>query len=136
MEEALVSDASSPSGTESAPALHAPAFNPTFTPSKTAKHLDPANLPIAKTRRAWEREPQSPFQRDASYNKVWRRYEARSVARSEDAPNGKVREDVRMVKKLKIALAESGGEDGGFEIESVSYQATKWERRRSSLPRM
>lgn len=127
-------------------AAHAPPFDPTFTPSKTAKHLDPADLPIAKTRRAWEREPQSPFARGASYNKVWKRYGTRSLARKENelqvphVPSGGLKESARIVKRLRLARVENGGGDDAdgvrHQTKVVSYEATKWERRRGSLPRM
>lgn len=144
MEEAVPSEHLHPSS-PGVKAAHVPAFNPTFTPSKTAKHLDPADLPIAKTRRAWEREPQSPFARGASYNKVWKRYGARSLARKADelqvphVPSGGLKESARIVKRLRLARVENGGGDDAdgvrHETKVVSYEATKWERRRGSLPR-
>jgi len=113
-----------------------PSFHASWSPSKTAA-LGPANLPVAKAPRAWDRKPCTPSAERSRVKKVWKRYELRvqpgkqkmeppvatKRSNSEPPPSEKV------VKKLRLQSSHSDGEKS--PNSEASYAPTRWERRRS-----
>lgn len=103
-----------------------------------ASTFDSSNLPLPKARRAWERVPQSPREKDARYRKVWRRHGLRSK-QDEDTSDQELKDEgsysaedgrERAIKRLCLSnLAAS--EDGGNDETGAPYAGTKYDRRTS-----
>ncbi|KAK4543018.1 hypothetical protein LTR36_006016 [Oleoguttula mirabilis] len=73
MEAGLMLDVMPTNAPHDTEAQEAGAFNASWQPTDTA-HLQPANLPIARVQRAWERKPLSPLnRRKVRVGKVWKR---------------------------------------------------------------
>jgi len=125
-------------------AQHLPDFAPTWSPSKKPV-LDPESLPIGKLHKGWERQAQEPNNKDARYKKVWKRYDIKSGQENEcteadDSENRDVQirrktsgTPKRAVKKLRVDAPVSA-----FALSDntrAKSRATKWDRRKSMLPR-
>lgn len=121
-----------------------PPFQPDWKDSD-ADAFSILRVAAQKAPRAWERQAQSPFNRNKGYRKVWRRYNLRKRG---DAPepmdDGRHFTDsasdsecmahrtaARVVKKRR---AGSIGPDVSPR-KRVQSKATKWDRRKSGLPR-
>lgn len=123
------------------PQKAAPAFDSTWHETDVI-FLNPTSLPLPKIPRAWERMPKLPFARDGKYKKVWRRYELRSQPigqQSKPSPSEEEQEGskspARAVKKLRLKRGESGESTPIWEAKKPAFTATRWEWRKSVLPR-
>lgn len=123
------------------PRKAAPAFDSTWHETDVI-FLNPTSLPLPKIPRAWERMPKLPFARDGKYKKVWRRYELRSQPigqQSKPSPSEEEQEGskspARVVKKLRLKRGESGESAPIWEAKKPAFTATRWEWRKSVLPR-
>ncbi|OCK80371.1 hypothetical protein K432DRAFT_425789 [Lepidopterella palustris CBS 459.81] len=127
-----------------APSPHKPA--PTFIQTwdeTDAAFLKPANLPLQKIPRAWDRKPQAPFVRDGRIKKVWRRHELRSqpmgkqaqaTSSGEEGREGS-RSPTRAVKKMRLKHGEFYETTPILGNQKPAFTATRWDRRKSVLPR-
>lgn len=123
------------------PRKAAPAFDSTWHETDVT-FLNPTSLPLPKIPRAWERMPKLPFARDGKYKKVWRRYELRSqpmgqqskLSSSEEEQEGS-KSPARAVKKLRLKRGELGESAPIWETKKPAFTATRWEWRKSVLPR-
>lgn len=119
-------------------------FRPQWKDSD-GKAFSAAHIAAQRAPRAWERQAQSPFDRKKGYKKVWRRYNLRKRGDAlEPMDDGKHDTDppsdsecmahrtpARVVKKRR---AGSTGPDVSPR-KRVQSRATKWDRRKSGLPR-
>ncbi|KAF2178195.1 hypothetical protein K469DRAFT_754530 [Zopfia rhizophila CBS 207.26] len=115
-----------------------PTFNQAWHETD-ATFLDPTSLPLSKVPRAWERKPEIKISRDGKQKKVWRRYTLRSqpstAINSEEDEMEDGNSQVRAVKKLRVRpelLAQTARIP---KKKSRAFKATRWDRRKSVLPR-
>ncbi|KAF2812636.1 uncharacterized protein BDZ99DRAFT_497008 [Mytilinidion resinicola] len=105
--------------------------------------LNPASLPLQKIPRAWERAPKSPYARDRGYKKVWHKHGLRSHSTGEqtsttnagDEEQDMSRSPTRAVKKLRLKNEDALGNNVTIETKKPAFSATRWDRRKSGLPR-
>jgi len=103
-----------------------------------ASFLDPASLPIARIPRGWERKQETKKTEEGREKKIWRRFGLRS--RASDAPDEADEEEhdarSRAVKKQQHmspkAMEKSSARANG---RKRNFKATRWDRRKSVLPR-
>jgi hypothetical protein len=98
--------------------------------------LAPGTLPIPKVHRAWERQPRSPRNKNGNLRKIYRRPEAqlRTISAEQAAQTTPQK---HAVKKLCVGGDEKmhrGMEKSGLLMQKQSH-VTKWDRRKSALPR-
>ncbi|KAF2493249.1 hypothetical protein BU16DRAFT_528568 [Lophium mytilinum] len=127
-----------------APSPRKPAstFDPTWH-EPDVNFLNPASLPLQKIPRAWERAPKSPYARDRGYKKVWHKHGLRSHSAGEQTSAtsaGEEEQDMsrsptRAVKKLRLKNEDALGNNVTVETKKPTFSATRWDRRKSGLPR-
>ncbi|KAK4987299.1 hypothetical protein LTR50_004725 [Elasticomyces elasticus] len=108
--------------------------------SNDALSFQPANLPLRRIRRAWERQPKSPHTRKGHVRKVWKRYELPSRA-SVIATGGDAISNVSALHKLKSEAGRRSSLETPSKITKKmclgtafgqKAKAQEWERRRTS----
>ncbi|KAK7182712.1 hypothetical protein PSPO01_11293 [Paraphaeosphaeria sporulosa] len=118
------------------PHKNAPAFAQTWDESDAA-FLDPKSLPIQRLPRAWDRKQEVKTAGNGKKKEIWRKYGTRS--RTSDATSRYDPEDdtrARAVKRQQRmspkAIEKSAASRFG---QSRAFKATRWDRRKSVLPR-
>ncbi|KAF2036797.1 hypothetical protein EK21DRAFT_51612 [Setomelanomma holmii] len=107
-----------------------------------AAFLDPNSLPVARIPRGWERKQETKKTEEGRAKKIWRRFNLRSRASgtvqeaSEEADEEEHDVRSRPVKKRqhmspKAMEKTSSGHNG----KKRAFKATRWDRRKSVLPR-
>ncbi|KAK4962192.1 hypothetical protein LTR28_004686 [Elasticomyces elasticus] len=108
--------------------------------SNDALSFQPANLPLRRIQRAWERQPKSPHTRKGHVRKVWKRYELPSRA-SVIATGGDAISNVSALHKLKSEAGRRSSLETPSKITKKmclgtafgqKAKAQEWERRRTS----
>ncbi|CAO2655998.1 Nn.00g048010.m01.CDS01 [Neocucurbitaria sp. VM-36] len=114
-----------------------PTFNQTWDDNDTAS-LDPNSLPLSKIPRGWERKQEIKRLGEGREKKIWRRFNLRSRAADTLEEDEEEQNDSRSraVKKLqrmspKAMEKTSNGANG----KKHAFKATRWDRRKSVLPR-
>lgn len=121
-----------------APSPHKAVFQQTWDETDIA-FLDPKSMPIAKVPRAWERKQELKTTGEGKQKKVWRRFTARSRAANSGPDEDE--EDIhdsraRAVKKLQRMSPEAMEKSAAMRNgKKRVFKATRWDRRKSVLPR-
>lgn len=107
-----------------------------------AAFLNPTALPIAKVPRAWERKQETKVTGEGRHKKVWRRYSMRSRAANTATPDEDEEEEQerdsrsRAVKKLQHMSPKAMEKSATLRTgRKRTFKATRWDRRKSVLPR-
>ncbi|OAL52182.1 hypothetical protein IQ07DRAFT_562460 [Pyrenochaeta sp. DS3sAY3a] len=121
-----------PSPRKRAQPAHAAGFDQTWDHNDAA-FLDPNTLPLAKIPRAWERRKDVKKLGQGKEKKIWRRFDLRSRAskpadEDEDEPDARS----RAVKKLQHLSPKAMEKTTN---RRRAFKATRWDRRKSVLPR-
>ena len=126
-----------PTPRKSAPTTTAPTWHET-----NADFLDPACLPMSKVPRAWDRKQQTVKTSDGRQKKVWRRYTTRSNATATPSADDEGQEEeegdsrYRAVKKLqRLRPDDMTMVVAAPKAKKRGFKATRWDRRKSVLPR-
>lgn len=114
------------------------AFNEHET-AEAAAFFAPDSLPLPKIRRAWDRKPVAPFGTEKNVKTVWRRYDTRSslqsLTKNEDGSRS-TSPHKQITKKLRLRGVETDEEATLSTTRTKrTYRATKFDRRKSALPR-
>ncbi|KAH8725157.1 hypothetical protein GQ44DRAFT_759855 [Phaeosphaeriaceae sp. PMI808] len=114
-----------------------PRFDQTWDDSDAA-FLDPTSLPVARIPRGWERKQETKKTDQGREKKIWRRFNLRSRAAPATREESEEKHDARSraVKKQQHispqAMEKTALESNG---KTRTYKATRWDRRKSVLPR-
>jgi hypothetical protein len=116
-----------------------PAFDQTWDDSDAA-FFDPSSLPVGKIPRGWERKEKITKIGDGKERKIWRRFNLRSraehVAEQHDEEVEQHDAQSRAVKRRQHvspkAMEKTTSRPNG---RKRAFQATRWDRRKSVLPR-
>ncbi|KAI8935278.1 hypothetical protein NX059_007866 [Plenodomus lindquistii] len=115
------------------------AFNQTWD-EKDASSFDPSALPVAKIPRGWERKPQISKVGEGKEKKIWRRHGLRSRASGalpdQDADAEEQDAQSRPVKRRQH-MSPKAMEKTKAVLNGTkrAFKATRWDRRKSVLPR-
>lgn len=113
------------------------AFDQTWDVTDAA-FFDPDTLPVARIPRGWERRQETKRTEEGKEKKIWRRFNLRSRASDANEVEPEEEHDARSrpVKKLQQmspkAMEKSDSRRHGRQR---AFQATRWDRRKSVLPR-
>ncbi|KAF1912694.1 hypothetical protein BDU57DRAFT_598120 [Ampelomyces quisqualis] len=111
-------------------------FNQTWDDTDAAL-LDPSSLPVARLPRAWERKQETKRTHQGREKKIWRRFNLRSrasdateeVEEEHDARSRAVKKQQQMSPNaMEKRLTKNNAKQRAFK-------ATRWDRRKSVLPR-
>ncbi|KAH7068642.1 hypothetical protein FB567DRAFT_585068 [Paraphoma chrysanthemicola] len=103
-----------------------------------AAFLDPNSLPVARIPRGWERKQETKKTEEGKDKKIWRRFNLRSRASDTTEEQDEEEHDVRSraVKKRQHmspkAMEKTASRLNG---RKRAFKATRWDRRKSVLPR-
>ncbi|PSN73756.1 hypothetical protein BS50DRAFT_607268 [Corynespora cassiicola Philippines] len=114
------------------------AFNHTWHETDAAL-LDLTSLPVCKAPRAWERRPETKKSTNGKQMRVWRRYGLRSGPANTSAVDEDDEEHdsrSRPVKKLQRMSPKAMGVPTPLRHgKARAFKTTRWDRRKSTLPR-
>ncbi|KAF2830878.1 hypothetical protein CC86DRAFT_168403 [Ophiobolus disseminans] len=114
-----------------------PTFDQTWNETDTAS-LDPSSLPITRVPRAWERKQEIKRTEEGREKKIWRRFNLRSRATDTTEEQDEEEHDARArpVKKLQHLSPKAMEKTAAkFNGKKRTFKATRWDRRKSVLPR-
>lgn len=110
-------------------------FNQTWHETDAA-HLDPSALPVARIPRGWERKREVKQISDGKAKSIWRRINLRSSNTSRQQEDETEEEDheaqSRAVKRRQRVSPKAMEKMQG---NKRVFQGTRWDRRKSVLPR-
>lgn len=111
-------------------------FNQTWHETDIA-HLDPNALPVVRIPRGWERKCEVKQVREGKEKSIWRRFNLRSSVTNATTENEIEKEEhdvqsraVKRRQKLSPKAMEM------VQDNKRAFKGTRWERRKSALPRM
>ncbi|KAH9862537.1 hypothetical protein IAQ61_009954 [Plenodomus lingam] len=115
------------------------AFNQTWD-DKDATSFDPTALPVAKIPRGWERKPQISKVGQGKEKKIWRRHGLRSRA-SDALPDQEAEAEEQDALSRPVKRRQHMSPKAMEKTKAVlngtkrAFKATRWDRRKSVLPR-
>ncbi|KAJ4993796.1 hypothetical protein SVAN01_00850 [Stagonosporopsis vannaccii] len=110
-------------------------FTQTWHETDTAQ-LDPSALPVARIPRGWERRREVKQLSEGKAKSIWRRFSLRSSAtggQREDETEDEEREAHARAVKRRQKMSPKAMEK--MQGSKRAFQGTRWERRKSVLPR-
>ncbi|KAF1845511.1 uncharacterized protein K460DRAFT_337801 [Cucurbitaria berberidis CBS 394.84] len=121
-----------------APPTTIPTFNQTWDDNGAA-YLDPNSLPVSKIPRGWERKQEVKRLGEGKERKIWRKFGLRSRATNtteEEDEEEQQDSQSRAVKKLqRMSPKAMEKTTTGLNGKKRTFKATRWDRRKSVLPR-